>query len=289
VQGLENFLSSDKGEGAPNQQVANPQQNAEPPIQTKQTPAPNQNPEELNLEQFKNPKDILKSYKEIQGFTTRVSQENKALKEQLAQLQENMDLMKFRQPVIQPQQQSPQQHPHGKGFDEMFIENPQAAVATVAAATTQQQIRAARMAEALEEESIKNPAEYNERYSYANQLAQQYPQLATSSAGIHKLFEMADKYRKQDYQKKGMEFVKSVFGEDVDFEKFKSAIKKDQVTQPNIADNNAYMPDTSNLNRLGPESNSRQTGLDTEIAAHVAKGDVDSVIKGLFKQADLGT
>jgi hypothetical protein len=199
-----------------------------------------------------------------------------------------MDLMKFRQPVVQPQQQAPQQQPHGKGFDEMFIENPQAAVATVAAATTQQQIRAARMAEALEEESIKNPAEYGERYSYANQLAQQYPQLATSSAGIHKLFEMADKYRKQDYQKKGMEFVKSVFGEDVDFEKFKSAIKKDQVSQPNIANNNAYMPDTSNLNRLGPESQSRQAGLETEIAAHAAKGDVDNVIAGLFKQA-LGT
>lgn len=238
--------------------------------------------DEIGLEQFKNPKDLLKSYKEIQGFVTRMAQENKALKDNLAKIQEQQELMRF--------QQMPQQNPRTaaqpqKDFDSMFIENPQMAVASVASQTVQQQMLQARIAEALEEEHIKNPSEYQERFSYAQQLSNQYPQLTQSAPGIRKLFEMADKYRKEDYQKKGMAFVKAVIGEDADFEKFKALLAKDESGGITTNNNRAYMPDTSNSSRSRTGTEAQKPTFDTEIQAGVAKGDVDSVIANVFKRA----
>jgi len=185
--------------------------------------------------------------------------------------------MKYQRPM--PVQQTPQP----KDFDSMFIENPQQAVASVASKAVQQQMLQARIAEALEEENLKNPAEYQERFFYAQQLSNQYPQLTQSAPGIKKLFEIADKFRKEDYQKKGMAFVKAVIGEDADFEKFKVLLRKEEAGKLNQT-NNAYMPDTSISSRSRTDTDSPKTGYEAEIRESVAKGDVDSVISNLFKQ-----
>ena len=232
------------------------------------------------LGQFKTQEDLVASYKELQGFSTRVAQENKELKDNFAKLMEQQELMKYQRPVqnVQPPQ---------RDFDSMFIENPQQAVSSVAAQAVQQQMLQGRVAEALEEEHIKNPSEYQERFAYAQQLSNQYPQLTQSAPGIRKLFEMADKFRKEDYHRKGMAFVKAVIGEDADFEKFKVLLRKEEagkLTQTS----NAYMPDTSSSSRSGSETDSRKPGYDSAIADGVAKGDVDSVISNLFKR-QLGT
>jgi hypothetical protein len=267
VKGLEGFVSQDIQDKV----TPTPEIQAQPPKTEQSRNA---------LGQFKTQEDLVTSYKELQGFSTRVAQENKELKDNLAKTQaqftEQMELMKYQRPVqnVQPPQ---------RDFDSMFIENPQQAVASVAAQMVHTQMMQSRVAEALEVEHIKNPSEYQERFAYAQQLSIQYPQLTQSAPGIRKLFEMADKFRKEDYQKKGMAFVKAVIGEDADFDKFKVLLRKEEagkLTQTN----NAYMPDTSSSSRSGTDSDTRKTGYDTEIQASVAKGDVDNVIANLFRQ-----
>ncbi len=232
------------------------------------------------LGQFKSSEDLSKAYKELQGFATRTAQENKAFKEEMASLRENMELLKYSRPVQPPPQQQP-----GKDFDSMFIENPQQAVAKVASQEVQRQMQTIRIAEVLDEEHDKNPQEYQERFAYANQLGNQYPQLTSTSAGVKKLFKMADESRKVDYQKRGMAFVKAVIGEDVDFESFKAALRKDKPPQA-IHTNNAYMPDTTTSNRTGPETE-KITSHEAEIQAAVKKGDIDAVLNAQFKALGL--
>jgi len=102
-------------------------------------PADPEKPEITDLAQFKTPKDMLKSYKEIQSFTTKVSQENKALKEQLAQMQEFLEIQKL--------QSAPQPTPaQQKKFDEQFIEDPEKAVEYA----VERKLQTARVADVLE-------------------------------------------------------------------------------------------------------------------------------------------
>ena len=288
VEGLTEFVADDQtsDKGTPAPQTEQTQHEEQP--QANQTPQATAGPEELNLEQFKNPKDILKSYKEIQGFTTRVAQENKQLKEQLASIQENMELMRLQQPPPVAQQRPQAQQ---KDFDSLFIENPQQAVAAVASKAVQQQMHKAMLAQVLDEEYGKNPNDYDDRFAYANRISQQYPQLLASPVGVRKLFQMADKYRVADYQQKGMAYVRALAGgQDVDYDKFISLIKKDQTGQPAAQTNqinNAYMPDNStSSNRSGPESG-KQTSHEAEIQSAVKKGDPDAVIASLFKERGL--
>src|SRR5512139_2440326 len=69
----------------------------EQPQQQTQTQVQPQQDQELDLAQFKNPKDLLKGYKEIQAYTTRVSQENKTMKEQLAKINEELEMARIAQ------------------------------------------------------------------------------------------------------------------------------------------------------------------------------------------------
>ncbi len=273
VEGLERIISQDilqkSDKGTPATATAAPVV----PVSDK-TPKSEKPRNELG--QFKSPDDLLKAYKEVQGFSTRMAQEKKVTEEKLAQLQERVELMQYQRPVSQ-QQQAPQE----KDFDSLFIENPQQAVAGVAMQAVRSQIQTTRLAEVLDEENIKNPQDYQERLAYANQLSQQYPQLAVSPQGVRKLFQMADQYRKADYHKKGMAFVKAVMGDDVDFEKFKAAIKKDTATQAKLI-NNAYMPDTST--GIRSDTGKTQNAHDAQISEAAQKGDVDGVIKGIFQR-----
>lgn len=233
-------------------------------------------PVQPDLAQFKTPEDLLKAYKEIQGAFTRTSQENKALKEQFeslhAQMKEQQELSRFQaRPPVQPTAQ--------QDFDQMFINNPEQAVVSKAQQVVAGQILQARIQEALEEEELKNPAEFQERYYFAKIASQRYPQLVTSKAGVKKLFELADKVRVEESKKQAMTAVKRLFGEDIDVEKFAKLIKRDAQT----SDNNgiAYMPDTTSSSRTGAESGQ---GVPQSQAIHEAvnKGDVDTVLKQMF-------
>lgn len=281
VQGLEVLVQDDPGQSQPqsatqNNVVVDNKQNVnnEP---AKQTPTR----EELDLAQFGNdPQKLLKSYKEIQGAFTKTSQENKTLKEQMAQVAEQMELIRLSQmrTPAQPQQQQ-------KDFDQMFLENPQKAVESLAEQKAQIMLQQSKVQDVLEEENLKSPGEFGERYNYAKMVAQQYPQLATSTAGVRKLFQIGDKLRSEQQRAQAFKAVKAVFGEDVDFEKFKQFIKKDPNTGINN-NNNAYMPDISNSN--GTRSDSPAVNnVDAAINEAVSKGDPDGVIAALFKKQGL--
>jgi len=228
-----------------------------------------------DLAQFKTPEDLLKAYKEIQGAFTRTSQENKALKEQYesiaAQMKEQQELSRFQaRPPVQPTAQ--------QDFDQMFINNPEQAVVSKAQQVVAGQLMQARIQEALEEEELKNPAEFQERYYFAKLASQRYPQLVTSKAGVKKLFEIADKSRVEESKKQAMTAVKRLFGEDIDIEKFSKLIKRDAQANDNSI---AYMPDTTSSSRTGAESG-QGVPQSQAISEAVNKGDVDAVLKNMF-------
>lgn len=278
VKGLEDFVRStvpdlqDKGTVA-----TTPKPDAQQNAQSQNQPPA----EELDLAQFKNPKDMLKSYKEIQGAFTRVAQENKtfterenALKAEVQAMREQMEMISLqnqRQPVQQPTQD----------FDEMFIQNPRQAVEVLADRKATEKVMQARVMEVLEEENIKNPSEFNERYQYVQALSRQYPQLVTSAPGVRKLFQMADKFRVDDVKKNAARAISSLFGTEVDMEKLKVLLQKAPANSNNP--NLAYMPDSGGtVSRSGSEP--ANVNFDQKISEAVGKGDVDSVLSGLFQK-----
>jgi hypothetical protein len=285
VAGLEALVTADDIPGsnqAPSKQAESgtqaTQQKTEPT--QAQTPAATADREEFDLAQFKNPKELLKGYKEVQGAFTRTTQENKALKDKLAQIEEHLELMKLSQQRPPVQQAMPQQQ---KDFDQMFIENPQAAVEALAQRKAQSMIVQSKIQDVLEEESLKNPGEFQERYQYVSALARQYPQLVASQAGVRKLFQLADKTRADHQKKQAYHIVSQVFGQDVDMEKFRKLVQRDQTGQTQTT--NAYMPDSSSGGRNIPESNAENA--EDEVSAAVKKGDPDKVIAALFRQQGL--
>ena len=72
----------------------------------KETPEAHKAEEKVDLGQFKKPEDLLKSYKEIQGYTTKVAQENKALQEKLTAYEQQLQMIQMQQ-QYQPQQAPP--------------------------------------------------------------------------------------------------------------------------------------------------------------------------------------
>lgn len=273
VQGLGDFvqatMTQDKAAQEPAQKPN--EQQAEPASQS-------QTDDQLDLGQFKSTKDLLKSYKEIQGFTTRVSQELKQKDSVIQQLQEQLELMRV--PVGQPMAQS---QPQQKTFDELFIQNPEAAIAQTVNAQVRQGLQMAQIEGVLSDEAGKNPQEFNERYAYARLVAQQYPHLVQSAAGVKKLFEHGDKMRKEAMRRNAERSVGLLLGDDVDLEKFKALVKKDQqATTQN--QNLAYMPDSTMSTRSGADAGPTKQRPDA-INEAVQRGDVDSVISGIFKNA----
>lgn len=225
---------------------------------------------EFDLGQFKNPKDLLKSYKEIQAAFTRVTQENKSFKEQQAKLSEEVDLMRYQAPIYQQPQQPAQQFDMNEDIDVRI----------------QKTVAVQRIAEVLEEEAEKNRGEFQERYAYAQMIAREYPQLSSSSRGVKKLFELGDKRRNEDLRKNAGKALESMFGEPIGEEeiaRLKTLIKgtKSQ-TQQSQSNLNAYMPDTSTSTQTGQTQN-RNQNTEAAIDEAVKKGDVDGTISALFK------
>jgi len=264
INDLQNRGVTEKTESKPEHKTESQHQGAE-----------HQDKEELDLGQFKNPKDLLKSYKEIQAAFTRMSQENKLNKQQLAEMKEAMELAKAA--AEQPRYQPPQ-----RKFDEAFVENPEAAIQQQIA----QQVVTTRIAEVLEEEADKNKDDFSERYAYAQQVARQYPQLASTPAGVRKLFQFGDKLRQDALKKNASKALESIFGEPLGEEeivKLRRMVKGDKAIKPNNNISDAYMPDTSTSTRTGAESD-RKTN-ETDIDERASKGDVDGTIAAIFNAA----
>jgi hypothetical protein len=280
VEGLEQIFQSDATEDKGVKQPLVPDVTAQQQVQTPpETPRGGQVQDEIDWGQFKNPKDLLKSYKEIQGFTTRVSQENKQLKDELQKLKEESELRQFQV----PQRQQPQTP---KDFEQLFVENPEQAIEYKAAQIANTQ----RIAEVLEEKEMENPPEFQKRYAYVQMLARnpQYQPLSNSPRGVKKLFELADKARKDDLRNGAHESLKELFGEDVDLDKFKALIKKDQATSttnPPTNPLNAYMPQTGMSTRTGADADAQLSELERLKQEAIKTGDVQKVAGVLLKQA----
>lgn len=221
---------------------------------------------EEGLGQFKTPDDLLKGYKEVQGFATRLSQDNKALKEQLAQmneLKEQLELARLNQTDFQPQSQQ-QESPNIQDY------------------------RVLRISEVLEEEQMKNSQDFFERYNFAQQVTQQYPRLAKSAIGVKKAFELGDKLRSDTLKKQGAKYMESLFGRPLnekEIAKLKTLVLEDQSIQntPQTNITNAYMPETSTSTRTGFDQN-QQPIFDRQIKESADKGDVEGTIKSIFQK-----
>ena len=224
-----------------------------------------QQPDRNELGQFKSKEELLKGYKELQGFSTTTSQENKTLKEKIAQMEREQELSQAGQQTFQPpgQQQT--------DFDNTFVENPQGAIA--------EQVRLQRVAEILEEEQMKKPDDFQERY----------PNLTKTPAGVKKLFEEADKVRVEQAKTNAHRSFNLLFGVDPteeNIQKFRQAmgITGDQTnqTQQQITDvGNAYMPDSTSSTRTGADTDTKPN-FDQKIQKAVDEGDVDATLDNLF-------
>ncbi len=234
--------------------------------------------DKLDLGQFKNPKDMLKSYKEIQAAFTRVTQENKAFKEQMAQLNEQLELTKLggmqqSQPAYQPPADPQQYFQQNEDIEQRIM----------------RQVSTQRIAEVLEEEAEKNKPEFQERYAYAQMVSREYPNLATTSRGVKKLFELGDKLRSENLRKSAGRALESIFGEplnDEEITKLRTLVKGDKAIKQRTDQTNAYMPDTSTSTKSGQDQN-QIPNIDLELNESVKKGDLDGAINALFKRVDM--
>lgn len=242
-----------------------------------------QEPKELDLGQFRNPKDLLKSYKEVQGAFTRVTQENKtlkqqmeeaqALKEELARLKEQQELSTYQAPVAPTS---------NKSFDDVWMENPEDAIKQ----KVMEHVNTTRIEEVLQEEDMKNHEEFQERYAYANMLAQnpQYAHLSRTAAGVKKLFEVGDKLRVERLKANSRKSLEYVFGEpvtDEELAKLKGLVKGTG-TKQTTNNSDAYMPETSTSTMTGADQDQRPD-TSARVSEAARKGDVDGVIDEMFK------
>lgn len=274
AQNAEPFTQDKVQEPAP--QFNAPPMNDQPPVE------PGQGTDDFDLGVFQNPKEMLKSYKEIQGFTTRVSQENKELKDELARLKESLELNQLA--AQQPRPPAP-----GQTFEEKFISNPQMAIHE----EVQRQALTLRLKEVLDEESAKNPDEYRERVGYVQMLANdpKFAPLSFSPQGVRKLFEIADNQRKTSLQRQAQKALNVLFGDDIDVDKFKALIKKDQAanqtsnpqTSP-IANTNAFMPEVTTSTRTG-QTDTRLAEIERIKSEALQKGDPRTVAGALIREA----
>jgi len=232
---------------------------------------------DLDLGQFKNPKDLLKSYKEIQGAFTKISQEKKEREKELNDLREQVNIMRLGAQAPVPRQ-------FDKPIEQAIFEKPVEAISSI----VQHENIKSRIAEVLEEEHLKNPNDFQERYAVVNMLSQnpQYVQLCRSGQGVKKLFEIADKFRDERTKVNARRALEGIFGEPLDDEaitRLKDTVVKRKPTnqQTNQAPlGHAYMPDISGSTRSGSEADN--PNFDARIKENADKGDLDGTMKAIF-------
>ena len=225
-------------------------------------------PQKQDLGQFKDTDGVLKGYKEVQAFATKVSQENKTLKEQLQSMQEQIELARLSsQQTYYPQQTQQQEPTLEQNIDRI--------------------VAVREIANVLEEEADANRGEFQERYGYAQMVSREYPQLATSRKGVKKLFQLGDKLR-QDYLKKNAyKSLESILGSPLgeeEIKKLRTMVMGDKAIPLNKQFNSdAYMPDTSTSTKSGSDQN-RNPNFESEIDESVKKGDVEGTIAALLRK-----
>jgi predicted RNase H-like nuclease (RuvC/YqgF family) len=283
VEGLEaavqDAFAQDKGQQV---QVAQPVVQDQQAAPSAEGQAAQTMSDEEILAQFKSTKDLLKSYKEIQGYTTRVSQENKTLKEK-AQRAEELEnrLNQLQQEMELRQYQMPQQPVQQKSFEEMFIENPEQAIAMKAneIATIQ------RIQEVGLEERAKNPQEYVKRAETVQKLAldPRLQHLQYSAQGVRKLFEIADVVRK----KETAYMTRQMLNDPIVVETLREKLGiQNNNTNSNPQTNLAYMPDTGTSYRTGQDMlNGQMTEIRRSKEEALQKGDVGGVTRALIQEA----
>ena len=236
-----------------------------------------------DLGQFKTQEDLLKAYKELQGAFTRVSQENKALKEhggnsdRVAELEAQLESMREEAELMRLQGQ-PQANTGQKSFDESWMQSPEATIDE----RVQAQLAIARINDVLEDENMKNPEEYPQRYKEADALATRYPQLAKTPQGVRKLFKMADEIRNRSMRQMSAKTLEYLFGETPSEEQL-AKLKEFVVggKKSNKSNNDAYMPDSSTSTRRSADDDATADKRRMEKAAE--SGDVDGVLGEMFR------
>jgi hypothetical protein len=105
---------------------------------------------------------------------------------------------------------------------------------------------------------------------------------------VEKLFEIAGKVRKDQIARNAQNALKTIFGEDVDLEKFKAMVKKDpttNTTNPPANPLNAYMPNTKTTTRTGADVDTHKNELEQVKNEAIKNGDANKVAGLLLKQA----
>jgi|TARA_Y100000034_G_scaffold66966_1_gene80819 hypothetical protein len=226
------------------------------------------------LGQFKSQEDLLKGYKEVQGFSTKVSQENKELKSELVALKEQQELASFHQPA-QPEQTA--------DFDSAWMEDPEKAIGQ----TVAEQIQLSGIQDVLADEDMKDHGAFQERYAYVNMLSQnpQYAHLSATKQGVKKLFEIGDKLRKEQLKKSTGKALESFFGGPLNEEqsaKLKTLVMGEEANKQKPSKSNAYMPDTTTSVKTDLETDTEQA-TNAKMEKAVEEGDVDGAVGALFE------
>jgi len=251
--------------------------------QQKQVP-PKPDTKDTGFAQFKDADALLKGYKELQAAFTQSSSKSKELEQKIAELEQERELLQGAGSYA-TQPQYPNQTETNDDPAMQFLSNPSKAVAD--------QVNLTLIGNEIEKEQVKDRAAFPERYAYVKELAAQYPHLTKSPAGVSKLFEQADKVRKDRTKTIGIRTMEAIFGQPLNqgqLEKLGQLIgiageKGEQTGQSGTNVNlnsGAYMPDSSSVSR-----NRSGTGTpthDDKIRDAANKGDVDATIDALFQK-----
>jgi len=224
-----------------------------------------------DLAQFKDPQALLEGYKNVQSYSTKVSQENKELQARLAEIEEKQRLMAHAQPMPKVTETN---------FGDRFYEDPQGAISQ----EVQSAVVKARITEVLEEEDLKDTENFQERYQWAMMAKQISPQLGGTPAGVRMLFKEGDKLKKASLKKNAIASLEHVFGEALTEEELitlRELVKGKKKTTTNL---NAYMPDIDSSTKTGADTD-QKIDIDSHITNAERSGDIDGVIKGLFAKA----
>lgn len=222
------------------------------------------------LEKFKNPKDMLKYGKEIQGFATKVVEDRKKIEEELAQLKQEKEELEYGQ----PQQFS---QPAAEETPDDYINR-----------MVGERVALERMKEVIEEEREKNPKEFVQRWGTVKMLADTNPTylaMSQTAKGVQKLFKKADEKIAAQYRSAAVRAIEDI-PDDLPSEQ--AAMVKQKlnkligITPPTQTPSpGAYMPETTGASRTEPAP----PNYDDEIAKAVKDGDVDKVAKLEFEKA----
>ncbi len=241
---------------------------------------------------FKGTKELMQGYKDIQGAFTKLTQDTKQKDDTISQLQQQIQDLKREKELNTPSPFFMQQDQNQTTTQpsDTFYSGDESAVRQTSAQTYQTM----RIAEVLEEEHLKDQPNFMGRYGAVQVLAQQYPHLKSTGAGVRKLFQLADEQIEKDRKNAAYKGLETLLGRqptDEDLSKFRQSFgepqtdqtQTTQMTQTTQTKDNAYMPDTTFSSRTGVEQT--KIDYDAEIEKATAEGDYEKVTQLTFQKA----